>query len=68
VQAETDMEHVLAIDVNTLEVLVEVLTILRQFLLLLVVNILYVLVAYTDVVQESVTDVTDVLRTLMVIT
>ncbi len=62
------MEHVLAIDVNTLEVLVEVLTILRQFLLLLVVNILYVLVAYTDVVQESVTDVTDVLRTLMVIT
>ena len=62
------MEHVLAIDVNTLEVLVEVLTILRQFLLLLVVNILYVLVAYTDVVQESVTDVTDVLRTLMFIT
>ena len=62
------MEHVLAIDVNTLEVLVEVLTILRQFLLLLVVNILYVLVAYTDVVQESVTDVTDVLHTLMVIT
>ena len=62
------MEHVLAIDVNTLEVLVEVLTILRQFLLLLVVNILYVLVAYTDVVQESVMDVTDVLRTLMVIT
>ena len=42
------MEHVLAIDVNTLEVLVEVLTILRQFLLLLVVNILYVLaVSYT---------------------
>tara|TARA_S200000501_G_scaffold370368_1_gene411413 strand:+ start:220 stop:426 length:207 start_codon:yes stop_codon:yes gene_type:complete len=68
VQAETDMEHVHVTDVNTLEVLVEVLTILRQFLLLLVVNILYVLVAYTDVVQESVTDVTDVLRTLMVIT
>ena len=62
------MEHVLAIDVNTLEVLVEVLTILRQFLLLLVVNILYVLVAYTDVVQESVTDVKDVLRKFMVIT
>ena len=62
------MEHVLAIDVNTLEVLVEVLTILRQFLLLLVVNILYVLVAYTGVVQESVTDATDVLRMLMVIT
>ncbi len=62
------MEHVHVTDVNTLEVLVEVLTILRQFLLLLVVNILYVLVAYTDVVQESVTDVTDVLRTLMVIT
>tara|TARA_B100000886_G_scaffold133621_1_gene90181 strand:- start:290 stop:496 length:207 start_codon:yes stop_codon:yes gene_type:complete len=68
VLVEMDMEHVLAIDVNTLEVLVEVLTILRQLLLLLVVNILYVLVAYTGVVQESVTDATDVLRMLMVIT
>ena len=62
------MEHVLAIDVNTLEVLVEVLTILRQFLLLLVVNIVYVLVVFTGVVHESVTDVMDVLHTSTVTT
>jgi hypothetical protein len=56
-----DMVHVHVIDVNTTEVLLVVLTILRQFLLLEVVNIVYVLVEFTDVVLENVTDVMDVL-------
>jgi hypothetical protein len=56
----TDTEHVLATDVITTEVLVEVLTILRQSLLVAVANILYVLVEFTDVVQENVWDVKDV--------
>jgi|TARA_A100001388_G_scaffold246421_1_gene205417 hypothetical protein len=56
----TDTEHVLATDVITTEVLVEVLTILRQSLLVAVANILYVLVEFTDVVQENVMDVKDV--------
>ena len=56
----TDTEHVLATDVITTEVLVEVLTILRQSLLVGVVLILYVLVEFTDVVQENVMDVKDV--------
>ena len=62
------MGHVHVTDVITIEVLVEVLTILRQFLLLLAVNIQYVLVVFIGVVLENVTDVTDVLHTLMVIT
>ena len=60
--------HVLAIDVNTIKVLLVEHIILRQSVQLLVVNILYVLLVFTDVVQGSVTDVTDVLHTLMVIT
>tara|TARA_A100001388_G_scaffold110079_1_gene80867 strand:+ start:241 stop:435 length:195 start_codon:yes stop_codon:yes gene_type:complete len=63
-----DMVHVHVIDVNTTEVLLVVRTILRQFLLVVVVNIVYVLVVSTDVVRENVTDVMDVLHTLMVIT
>ena len=62
------MVHVHVIDVNTTEVLLVVRTILRQFLLVVVVNIVYVLVVSTDVVRENVTDVMDVLHTLMVIT
>ena len=62
------MVHVHVIDVNITEVLLVVRTILRQFLLVVVVNIVYVLVVSTDVVRENVTDVMDVLRTLMVIT
>tara|TARA_B100000524_G_scaffold210446_1_gene110080 strand:- start:282 stop:473 length:192 start_codon:yes stop_codon:yes gene_type:complete len=56
----TDTEHVLVTDVTTTEVLLVVHIILRQLLLLLVVNILYVLVEFTDVVQENVMDVKDV--------
>ena len=63
-----DMVHVLAIDVNTIEVLLVEHIILRQSVQLLVVSIVYALVEFTDVVLESVTDVTDVLHTLMVIT
>tara|TARA_B100000927_G_scaffold216111_1_gene176370 strand:- start:347 stop:541 length:195 start_codon:yes stop_codon:yes gene_type:complete len=63
-----DMVHVHVIDVNITEVLLVVHTILRQFLLVVVVNIVYVLVVSTDVVRENVTDVMDVLHTLMVIT
>ena len=62
------MVHVHVIDVNITEVLLVVRTILRQFLLVVVVNIVYVLVVSTDVVRENVTDVMDVLHTLMVIT
>jgi hypothetical protein len=56
-----DMVHVHVIDVNTTEVLLVVRTILRQFLPLEVVNIVYVLVVSTDAVRENVTDVMDVL-------
>tara|TARA_A100001388_G_scaffold103185_1_gene75322 strand:- start:526 stop:720 length:195 start_codon:yes stop_codon:yes gene_type:complete len=63
-----DMVHVLAIDVNTIEVLLVEHIILRQSVQLLVVSIVYALVEFTAVVLGSVTDVTDVLHTLMVIT
>ena len=54
--------------VNTIKVLLEEHTIQRQFLQLLVVNIVYVLVEFTDVVLENVMDVKDVLHTLTVTT
>tara|TARA_A100001234_G_scaffold91026_1_gene80199 strand:- start:1337 stop:1555 length:219 start_codon:yes stop_codon:yes gene_type:complete len=63
---ETDTDIVHVTDVNTIKLLLEVHTILRQFLLVVVVNIVYVLVEFTDVVLENVMDVTDVLHTLMV--
>jgi hypothetical protein len=63
-----DMVFACVTDVNTLEVLVEVHIILRQLLLLVVVNILYVLELHTDVVLEDVTDVKDVLPMLTVTT
>ena len=56
----TDTEHVLATDVITTEVPLVVHIILRQLLLVAVANILYVLVEFTDVVQENVMDVKDV--------
>ena len=62
------MVHVLATDVNTTEVPLVVHIILKQSVLLLVVHILYALVVFTVVVLENVTDVTDVIHTLMVIT
>ena len=64
----TDTEHVLATDVITTEVPLVVHIILRQLLLVAVANILYVLVEFTDVVQENVMDVKDVLHTLTVTT
>ena len=60
--------HVHVTDVTTIKVLLEEHIIQRQFLPLEVVNIVYVLVVSTDVVRENVTDVMDVLHTLMVIT
>tara|TARA_B100001113_G_scaffold293005_1_gene249724 strand:+ start:658 stop:852 length:195 start_codon:yes stop_codon:yes gene_type:complete len=60
--------HVLATDVNTSKVLLVVRTILKQYLQKLVALIQFVLVEFIGVVLESVTDVTDVLHTLMVIT
>ena len=57
---ETDTEHVLATDVITTEVPLVVHIILKQSLQMVVVHILYVLVEFTDVVQENVMDVTDV--------
>tara|TARA_Y200000002_G_scaffold201296_1_gene166101 strand:+ start:830 stop:1036 length:207 start_codon:yes stop_codon:yes gene_type:complete len=68
VLVETDMVHVLATDVNTTEVLLVVHIILKQSVLVVVVHILYALVVFTVVVLENVTDVTDVIHTLMVIT
>ena len=62
------MVHVHVTDVTTIKVLLEEHIIQRQFLPLEVVNIVYVLVVSTDVVRENVTDVMDVLHTLMVIT
>ena len=62
------MVHVLVTDVSTSKVLLVVPTILKQYLQKLVALIQFVLVEFKDVVLESVTDVTDVLHTLMVIT
>jgi hypothetical protein len=56
-----DMVSACVTDVNTLEVLVEVHTILRQLLLLVVVLTLYVLVVFIHVTPETVVDVVDVL-------
>tara|TARA_B100000073_G_scaffold51080_1_gene37632 strand:+ start:3132 stop:3338 length:207 start_codon:yes stop_codon:yes gene_type:complete len=63
---ETDTDIVHVTDVNTIKLLLEVHTILKQLVHLLVVSIVYVLVEFTDVVLENVMDVTDVLHTLMV--
>jgi hypothetical protein len=60
--------HVHVTDVNISKVLLVVRTILKQYLQKLVALIQFVLVEFIDVVLESVTDVTDVLHTLMVIT
>ena len=62
------MVHVLATDVNISKLPLEVHTILRQSVPLLVVHTLYVLVEFTDAVRENVTVAKDVLPTLMVIT
>ena len=62
------MVHVHVTDVTTIKVLLEEHIIQRQFLPLEVVNIVYVLVEFTDVVLENVMDVTDVLHTLTVTT
>jgi hypothetical protein len=50
----TDMVHVHVTDVTTIKVLLEEHIIQRQFLPLEVVNIVYVLVEFTDVVLENV--------------
>ena len=57
---ETDTENVTVTVVVTGSVLVEVSIIQRQFLLLEVASILYVLVVHIVVVLENVQDVTDV--------
>ena len=62
------MVHVHVTDVNISKVLLVGRTILKQYLQQLVAFIQFVLVEFIDVVLESVTDVTDVLHTLMVIT
>ena len=62
------MVHVHVTDVTTIKVLLEEHIIQRQFLPLEVVNIVYVLVEFTDVVLENVMDVKDVLHTLTVTT
>ena len=64
----TELVHVHVTDALTIEVLLVVHIIQRQSLQLGVVLIVYVLVEFTDVVQESVTDVKDALHTLMVTT
>tara|TARA_A100000164_G_scaffold372979_1_gene403224 strand:- start:133 stop:339 length:207 start_codon:yes stop_codon:yes gene_type:complete len=63
---ETDIVHVT--DVNTINKLLEEHTIPRQFLLLEVVSILYVLVEFIVAVRENVTDVKVALHMLMVTT
>ena len=63
---ETDIVRVT--DVSTINKLLEEHIIQRQFLQLLVVNIVYVLVEFTDVVLGNVTDVKVVLHTLTVTT
>ena len=65
---ETDTDPVPAIDVITTEVLVEVPSQPKQFLVRQVVHIRYVLLEFTDVTPESVLDVTDVHHMLMDIT
>tara|TARA_B100000927_G_C16262864_1_gene388180 strand:+ start:348 stop:542 length:195 start_codon:yes stop_codon:yes gene_type:complete len=60
--------RVLVTDVSTSKLLLVVRTILKQYLQKLVALIQFVLVEFIGVVLESVTDVTDVLHTLMVIT
>ena len=62
------MVHVHVTDVNISKVLLVVHITLKQSPQLGVVLILYALVEFTDVVRESVMDVTDVLHTLLVIT
>tara|TARA_X000000368_G_scaffold418492_1_gene418397 strand:- start:2279 stop:2497 length:219 start_codon:yes stop_codon:yes gene_type:complete len=64
----TDLVLVHVTDVSISEVLLVVHIIQRQSPQQGVVLIVYVLVVFTDVVQESVMDVTDVLHTLMVTT
>ncbi len=61
---DTDIVHVT--DVITTKLHLEVHIILRQFLLVAVVNILYVLVEFIVAVRENVTDVKVVLHTLTV--
>tara|TARA_B100000282_G_scaffold10394_1_gene7433 strand:- start:168 stop:362 length:195 start_codon:yes stop_codon:yes gene_type:complete len=63
---DTDIVHV--IDVNTINQLLEEHIILKQSAQRLVVSIVYVLVEFIVVVQESVMDVKDVLHTLTVTT
>ena len=63
-----DMVHVHVTDVSIIEVLLVVHTILRQSVQMVVVLTQFVLVVSTDVVRENVTDVMDVLHTLMVTT
>ena len=62
------MVHVHVTDVKTGTVLVVDTTIQKLFRLMLVVNIKFVLVEFTDVVLENVMDVKDVLHTLTVTT
>ena len=62
------MVTVLVTDVITIKVLLEEHITQRQFLLLEVVNIVYVLVEFIVAVRENVTDVKDVLHTLTVTT
>jgi|TARA_B100000405_G_scaffold11155_1_gene9776 hypothetical protein len=68
VLVETEVVHVHVTDVNISKVLLVVHITLKQSPQLGVVLILYALVEFTDVVRESVMDVTDVLHTLLVIT
>tara|TARA_Y100000813_G_scaffold147990_1_gene108519 strand:- start:182 stop:376 length:195 start_codon:yes stop_codon:yes gene_type:complete len=63
---DTDIVHV--IDVNTINQLLEEHIILKRSAQRLVVSIVYVLVEFIVVVQESVMDVKDVLHTLTVTT
>jgi hypothetical protein len=65
---ETDTDIVHVTDVNTTKVLLEVCTIQKPSVHLVVVSIVYALVEFTDVVLENVMDVKDVLPTLTVIT
>ena len=63
-----EVVHVHVTDVNISKVLLVEHTTLKQSLQKLVALTQFVLVEFIDVVLESVTDVTDVLHTLMVIT
>jgi len=65
---ETDTEPVPAEDVITTEVLVEVLSPLKQSVLVKIAHIQYVLLEFTDVALENVLDVMDVHHMLMDIT